>query len=357
VRLPATVSWSNEGLCILDQTLLPREVRSLVCRSLEEVEEAIRSLRVRGAPAIGVAGGYALALALRRVRPADRTAFLGAVREASERLARARPTAVNLAWALARCERAVAGAADPSPEGLQAALLGEAHRIAAEDREMCERIADAGLPLVPEGGGVLTHCNAGALATAGMGTALAPLYKAWDQGKRFEVFADETRPLLQGARLTVWELAQAGIPVTLLCDGAAAGLLASGRVRLVIVGADRIAANGDTANKVGTYGLALAAAAHAVPFYVAAPWSTFDPNLPSGDRIPIEVRSGEEVTGGESGPAPPGTRAWNPAFDVTPARLIRGFVTDRGLLAPPFEEAFREAGKDPGAPPGGWEGR
>jgi methylthioribose-1-phosphate isomerase len=334
MKLPGTVAWTEEGIRILDQTLLPAEVVYRVLETIEELEEAIRALRVRGAPALGVAAAYGLALALRKEKPADRAAFMDALPRARTRLEKTRPTAVNLAWALARCEERVREEKTPRVEDLHAALLDEAHRISEEDRLLCERIGEAGEPLVPDGGSVLTHCNAGALATAGIGTALAPLYRAWKKGKRFEVFADETRPLLQGARLTAWELREAGIPVTVLCEGAAAGLLASGRVGLVLVGADRIAANGDTANKVGTYGLALAAAAHDVPFYVAAPFSTFDPGLPDGRSIPIELRAEEEVTGGR---APRGVRAWNPAFDVTPARLIRGFVTDRGLVRPPFE--------------------
>ncbi|MBM3320687.1 MAG: S-methyl-5-thioribose-1-phosphate isomerase [Candidatus Eisenbacteria bacterium] len=334
MKLPGTVAWTEEGIRILDQTLLPREVSFRVLRTTGEVEEAIRALRVRGAPALGVAAAYGLALALRNENPADRAAFLDALSRAGARLEKTRPTAVNIAWALARCEERVREERMSRVEDLQTVLLAEAHRIAEEDRLLCERIGKAGEPLVPDGGGVLTHCNAGALATAGIGTALAPLYRAWEKGKRFEVFADETRPLLQGARLTAWELREAGIPVTVVCDGAAAGLLASGRIGLVLVGADRIAANGDTANKVGTYAVALAASEHGVPFFVAAPFSTFDPTLPDGRSIPIELRPEEEVIGEN---APPGARGWNPAFDVTPARFIRGFVTDRGIVRPPFE--------------------
>ncbi|RPJ48440.1 MAG: S-methyl-5-thioribose-1-phosphate isomerase [Candidatus Latescibacterota bacterium] len=350
MKLPGTVAWTEEGGRILDQTLLPREERYIVCRTIGEVVEAIRSLRVRGAPAIGVAAAYGLALAVRGEALADRASFFAAIGRARALLAAARPTAVNLPWALARCEDRVRRETSADAPDLHAALLGEAHRIAAEDRLLCERIAETGEELVPDGGAVLTHCNAGALATAGMGTALAPLYRAWDAGKRFEVFADETRPLLQGARLTAWELGRAGIPVTLLCEGAAAGLLASGRVGAVFVGADRIAANGDAANKVGTYGLALAAAAHEVPFYVAAPFSTFDLAIPDGRSIPIELRAESEVTGGPGGPAASGARAWNPAFDVTPGRLIRAFVTDRGLLRPPFRESIARAMGGGGAP-------
>lgn len=344
MNLPVTVAWTDEGIRVLDQTLLPGEVRHVTCRTVEEAVEAIRSLRVRGAPAIGVMAGFALALALRVDAPRDRTAFLAAVERHRRRIAEARPTAVNLAWALNRVAGRVTASAIESPAELQELLLAEAERIAEEDRELCDGIGRAGASLVPEGAGVLTHCNAGALATAGSGTALSPLYRAWEEGRRFEVFADETRPLLQGARLTAWELGEAGIPVTILCDGAAASLLASGRVGLVIVGADRIAANGDTANKIGTYAVALAAEAHGVPFYVAAPSSTFDLALPDGGSIPIEQRGEGEVRGvpGRTWAAA-GARTWNPAFDITPARLVRGFVTEKGILRPPYGPAIRGA--------------
>lgn len=344
MALPTTVAWTDEGIRVLDQTVLPRKVRYVVCRTVEDAEESIRSLRVRGAPAIGVMAGYALALALRSEAPGDGRAFREAVERYRLRIAGARPTAVNLAWALDRCAAVVAASGEEDPARLHAILLAEAHRVAEEDRALCDAIGEAGASLVPDGGGVLTHCNAGALATGGAGTALAPLYRAWEEGRRFEVFAGETRPLLQGARLTAWELSEAGIPVTILCDGASASLLASGKVGLVIVGADRIAANGDTANKIGTYAVALAADAHGVPFYVAAPSSTFDLSTPDGSAIPIELRPEEEVRGGPNGSwAAEGARAWNPAFDVTPARLIRGFVTDRGVLEPPFGPAIRAA--------------
>ncbi|MBN1826762.1 MAG: S-methyl-5-thioribose-1-phosphate isomerase [Candidatus Eisenbacteria bacterium] len=344
MRTPETVAWTAEGIRILDQTLLPERVEYRVCRTLEEAEEAILSLRVRGAPAIGVMGAYALALALRREAPPDRVAFLEAAANLRGRIARVRPTAVNLDWALHRCGEAVSRSPETDIEKLHAVLLREAQAIENEDKELCRGIGEAGEPLVPEGGRILTHCNAGALATAGIGTALAPLYLAWERGKRFRVFADETRPLLQGARLTAWELRESGIPVTLLCDGAAPFLIATGGVDLVITGADRIARNGDFANKIGTYGVAAAAERHGVPFYVAAPSSTFDLAAPDGDSIPIEERPGEEVTGFRTvRTAPEGVEVWNPAFDRTPADLVSGFITEKGILLPPYGRSIEEA--------------
>jgi methylthioribose-1-phosphate isomerase len=356
VKLPETVAWTGDGVRVLDQTLLPEEVSYKVCRTVEECVEAIRALRVRGAPAIGVMAAYSLALAMKRERPENRQEFLRLLREHEARIARARPTAVNLAWALRRSASVVESSGDEEVAALDGLLVAEAGRIAEEDRLLCEGIGAAGECLVPEEGGVLTHCNAGALATAGIGTALAPLYLAWERGKRFHVYADETRPLLQGARLTAWELGQAGIPVTLLCDGAAPFLMAQGKVTMVIVGADRIAASGDVANKVGTYSLALAAAAHAIPFYVAAPSSTFDLSLEGGHQIPIEERGEQEVLSVRSiRVASEGARAWNPAFDLTPAELVTAFVTERGILRPPFGESIPEAFRHPGGE--GGEGR
>jgi len=356
VKLPLTVEWSDEGVRILDQTLLPEKVSHKVCRTVEECVEAVQALRVRGAPAIGVMAAYSLALALKREKPESRAAFLRLLEKHKARISGARPTAVNLTWALRRTASVVEKSDTEEVAALHALLLAEAERIAEEDRRLCEGIGAAGECLVPEEGGVLTHCNAGALATAGMGTALAPLYLAWERGKRFHVYADETRPLLQGARLTAWELGEAGIPVTLLCDGAAPFLMARGKVRMVIVGADRIAASGDVANKVGTYSLALAAAAHRIPFYVAAPSSTFDLSIRGGGQIPIEERDEEEVLSVRSmRVASPGARAWNPAFDLTPAELVTAFVTERGILKPPFAEAI--AGAFPPSGGGGAGGR
>ncbi|MBW7904411.1 MAG: S-methyl-5-thioribose-1-phosphate isomerase [Phycisphaerae bacterium] len=335
--VPETIAWrggADGRLTILDQTLLPHAVRHVVCDTAEQVWEAIRSLRVRGAPLIGVAAAYGLCLGVRPRRDAARGALLADVRRVAEYLSSARPTAVNLLWALRRVQ---ARAEQEPGAGCEVwrAMLAEAHAILHEDALACRRIGEHGAGLVPEGGGVLTHCNAGALATAGYGTALALLYVAHERGRRFRVFADETRPLLQGARLTAFELSAAGIDTTVLCDGAAAALLASGRVQMVVVGADRIAANGDTANKIGTYAVALAARAHGVPFYVAAPRSTFDPQAPTGAEIPIEQRDAREVREVAGGVvAAPGAGCFNPAFDVTPAGLVDGIVTEAGVLKP-----------------------
>lgn len=356
--LPRTLEWlgGDDGfLRLLDQTRLPHEVVFVDCHDAETVWEAIKVLRVRGAPAIGVAAAYGLALGARPYRDAGDDEFLAQLRRVAEYLRGARPTAVNLAWAVNRAESAAtrqfAGAADPLPSvqasavepcarralarSAWAALLSEAHAIAREDAEVCRRIGEAGARLIPDGGGVLTHCNAGALATVAWGTALSLMYVAHEQGRRFRVFADETRPLLQGARLTAFELAAAGIDVSVLCDGSAASLMQAGLIQMVVVGADRIAANGDTANKIGTYGLAVAAKHHNIPFYVAAPLSTFDLTIGSGAEIPIEQRSEDEVRAGLGRDVvASGVRCLNPAFDVTPGSLIRGIVTQFGVLEP-----------------------
>ncbi|MEO6594169.1 MAG: S-methyl-5-thioribose-1-phosphate isomerase [Planctomycetota bacterium] len=338
VALPPTIAWSGDEqghLELLDQTVLPRERTVLQLQTGEQVIDAIVRLCVRGAPAIGVAAAYGLVLAVRQIRPLPGS-FVAATRDAAARLAAARPTAVNLSWALDRCLAAV------REEPTLARLLAEAKRIHAEDVISGQRIGEHGKSLVGEGCTALTHCNTGRLATAGDGTALAVLFAAWRDGVRFRVLACETRPLLQGARLTALELVVAGIPVEVVVDAAAAGLIARGKVQLVLVGADRIAANGDFANKVGTYGLALACAAHRVPFYVVAPASTFDPRLADGAAIPIEERDGKEVLvlGGQRVAAPE-VEAQNPAFDLTPGRLVTSFVTDRGLLHPPFDAAIK----------------
>ncbi len=343
-QLPPTLLWRGDEhgwLEMLDQTLLPHERVVLQLRDVDAVIEAIVHLRVRGAPAIGVAAAFGLLLGVRALAPGP-MAFLDVVRSVAARLAASRPTAVNLQRALDRCIEAV------RHEPLLARLFAIAQRIAADEVAMSACIAQCGKGLVPAGGTVLTHCNTGRLATVGDGTALAILFAAHRDGVRFRVLADETRPLLQGARLTALELAAAGIPVELIVDSAGPGLIARGAVQMVVVGADRIAANGDFANKVGTYGLALACAAHKVPFYVAAPGSTFDVRLPNGDAIPIEERAGTEVTElAGVAVAAVGITARNPAFDVTPARLVSAFVTDRGLLHAPFDAAIK-ALFDPG---------
>jgi methylthioribose-1-phosphate isomerase len=332
------VRWSADGTAvdIIDQRLLPGNLVRRDLRTADDVCDAIATLAVRGAPAIGVTGAIGLVVALSPLRNLDRAAFLSAVDEVGERIASVRPTAVNLRWAVRRLIGVAHDVSGDSNEIL-ATMRDEATRILDEDREMCRRIGEHGLALLSDGARVLTHCNAGALATSGIGTALAPVYAAAERGWKVAVFADETRPLMQGSRLTAWELSQAGIDVTVLADSMAASLIRSGRVDVVIVGADRIAANGDVANKVGTYPLALAARHHGVPFYVAAPWSTVDASTATGDAIEIEHRAGDELRRGFELPvSPERAMAYNPAFDVTPAELVTGIITDRGLISPPY---------------------
>jgi methylthioribose-1-phosphate isomerase len=331
------IAWAPSGAVrIIDQRALPE---ALVHREVETVEamaEAIRSLQVRGAPLIGIAAAMGLVAGLRGQRGATRAAFLEQLAAAAERLGAARPTAVNLRWAL---DRMTATARETSGDAAAVwqRLHAEAETIWEEDRAMCRRIGEAGQPLVPEGTNVLTHCNAGALATGGIGTALAPVYLAHEAGRRVHVFVDETRPVLQGARLTAWELEQAGVPCTLIADGVAASLMRAARIDVVFVGADRIASNGDFANKIGTYGVAVLARHHDVPLYCCAPSSTIDAAIPDGAAIPIEQRSPDEVRliAGRS-IAPATVAAFNPAFDVTPASLVTGYLTDRGCVQPPF---------------------
>ncbi|MGH7128743.1 MAG: S-methyl-5-thioribose-1-phosphate isomerase [Planctomycetaceae bacterium] len=346
---PATLRWidasqdaSQGRLRLIDQTLLPVECREIDCRDIETVWEAIRSLRVRGAPAIGVAAAYGVVLGLQSVESADRDQFDARLDWACDHLATSRPTAVNLFWAIERMRRTAAEEPQRSSRERLARLLEEARRIEAEDREMCAAIGRVGAELLSDGQGVLTHCNAGALATAGDGTALSVLFAAAAQGKRLHVYADETRPLLQGARLTAWELKQRGVPATLICDSMAGWVMRQGRVQAVITGADRIAANGDVANKIGTYSVAVLAKAHGVPFYVAAPSSTFDLSLATGREIPIEERDPGEITHGFGRQtAPADVAAYNPAFDVTPADHVAALVTERGLIRPVNAERIR----------------
>ena len=331
------VAWSADGrsVRILDQRELPSHEIYRELHTVDEVCSAIATLAVRGAPAIGIAGAMGLALALADAS-SDRAAMKTTLRGAQQRIRSARPTAVNLAWAVDRVADAVLARVNES-ESPAAIARAEATRILDEDRAMCRRIGELCASLIPDGARVLTHCNAGALATGGIGTALAAIYVAVGQGKRVEVFADETRPLLQGSRLTAWELDRAGIPVTVLVDGAAASLMRDRHIDLCIVGADRIAANGDAATKIGTYGVAIAAKHHGVPFYVAAPTSTFDSRTLTGDEILIEQRSAEEVRCGFGAlTAPAGARVYNPAFDVTPAALITAIVSDRAVHRAPF---------------------
>jgi len=350
-----TLHWvgGTDGyLCLIDQTLLPLELVELECRDVETVWEAIRTLRVRGAPAIGIAAAYGVCLGLQTVAGRDEAAFFARLQEVTDYLAESRPTAVNLFWAIRRMiqcglDLQQAGA---SPAEIYEALLAEARTIEEEDRQMCRAIGRHGAELLPDGAGVLTHCNAGGLATADYGTALAVIYAAVESGKRVHVFVAETRPLLQGARLTAWALRQRDIPCTLICDSMAAVVMRQGKVQAAVTGADRIARNGDAANKIGTYSVALAAAAHRLPFYVAAPSSTFDLSLESGESIPIELRDAEEITRGFGRQtAPDGIDVYNPAFDVTPAGLITALICERGVIRPVGVEQVTEVlGATPG---------
>jgi methylthioribose-1-phosphate isomerase len=335
-----TLEFREGALVLLDQRKLPQEVAWVTVRTAHECAVAIRDMVVRGAPAIGCAAAFGAALAARAAAESgDEAAY---DRGAAE-LRASRPTAVNLGWALDRLgkKRDALRAQGASAAAIASALLDEARAVTAEDLEACRAIGRHGAALVPDQKGILTHCNAGGLATSGYGTALGVVRAALEAGKQCAVFADETRPWLQGARLTAWELLRDGIPVTLLPDVAAASLLASGRVGCVVVGADRIARNGDTANKVGTYPLALAAHAAGVPFFVAAPLSTIDLNAADGRAIPIEERGAHEVTHvGSARVAADGVQVFNPAFDVTPARLIAAIVTDRGVARAPYEQSL-----------------
>jgi methylthioribose-1-phosphate isomerase len=335
-----TVRWVGDAatgfLRLIDQTRLPSECLLLECRDVPTVWEAIKSLRVRGAPAIGIAAAYGAFIGARKKGATNRAEIAGALAEASAHLRTSRPTAVNLFWALDRMDARMA-AIDERASGpaILDALLSEAATIDAEDRAMCRAIGRHGARLVKPGDGILTHCNAGGLATSDYGTALAVIFAAHEQGMALRVFADETRPLLQGARLTTWELKGRGVPVTLICDNMAAQVMKERKIQMVVVGADRIAANGDTANKIGTYGVAVLAKAHGIPFYVAAPSSTFDRSLADGSAIPIEQRDPKEITHGFGRQtAPEGIDVYNPAFDVTPAELITGIISEKGIITP-----------------------
>ena len=293
-----TVSWSRGALRILDQTLLPEKVAYRTCKQIDQVHEAIRKLRVRGAPAIGVCAAWGVYLGIKKSKAKNFSAFVRDLNRVSAYLSTSRPTAVNLFWAIARMKRSIIHQKDKNPRELKEILFNEAAEIAREDSELCDRIGRHGEKLIRSGDAILTHCNAGSLATAGSGTALSPVYEAQARGKKIRVIADETRPLLQGARLTAWELMQNRVPVTLICDNMAGSVMRKGKVDKIIVGADRIAANGDTANKIGTYSLAVLAKHHRIPFYVAAPSSTFDFSIPDGSHIPIEERHPDEIRRG-----------------------------------------------------------
>ncbi len=341
-----TLQWTPEGVRFLDQTRLPLEETYVLATTCQQVADVITDMVVRGAPAIGVSAAMGLALGVKNSRAANLPALSGEFQTMCSMLAGTRPTAVNLFWAIERMKQrfaALAAQAGATPETVRDGLTAEAERMYDEDIAACRRMGAHGAGLLPSHGGVLTHCNAGALATCGYGTALGVIRSAVERGHEIHVYADETRPFLQGARLTAWELMHDGIPTTVLCDNMAASLMRQGKIQAVIVGADRIAANGDVANKIGTYGVAVLAKEHGIPFFVAAPWSTIDLKTPAGDSIPIEQRSEREVTHHAGRQLTPhGVGIENPAFDVTPAKYVTAIITERGVLRPPFAESLQE---------------
>ncbi|HEX9972512.1 MAG TPA: S-methyl-5-thioribose-1-phosphate isomerase [bacterium] len=332
-----TIEWKNDRAIIIDQTKLPTEEKYLEITNYREMAKAIKQLKIRGAPAIGIAGAFGVCLAANEINATDMNVFKNRLSKIIGELAATRPTAVNLFWALDRMKIIITSNIGQTPREMKQKLLAEAISILNEDRETCRLMGEHGASLLKDGDTVLTHCNAGALATGGIGTALGVIFTAASQGKKIRVFADETRPLLQGARLTTWELMKAGIDVTLICDNMAAWVMQQGWIDCVMVGADRVAANGDAANKIGTYNLAVLAKYHQIPFYVIAPTATFDLSLRSGTEIPIEQRARDEVTHGFGRQtAPAGVAVYNPAFDVTPNELITAIVSEKGIFASPF---------------------
>jgi methylthioribose-1-phosphate isomerase len=340
-----TLTWTPEGVRFIDQTKLPLEESNVLATTYEQVADAIVTMVVRGAPAIGVSAAYGIALGAKNTKAGTAGEFAPEFERICARLAATRPTAVNLFWAIDRMKALFAGlrVSGATLAQIQEKILAEAHAMYQEDIAACKAMGAFGAELLPDEGGVLTHCNAGALATCGYGTALGVIRAAVEQGRRIHVFVDETRPFLQGARLTAWELMADGIPTTVICDNMAASLMRQGRIQAAIVGADRIAANGDTANKIGTYNVAILAREHGIPFYVTAPWSTIDLATASGDAIPIEERPAREVThlAGKQ-ITPNGVGISNPAFDVTPAKYISAIITERGVLRAPYTESLKE---------------
>jgi methylthioribose-1-phosphate isomerase len=340
-----TLAWTPEGVRFIDQTKLPLEENYVLATTYEQVADAIVTMVVRGAPAIGVSAAYGITLGAQQTKATSAAEFAPEFEKICACLAGTRPTAVNLFWAIDRMKRLFASLAGPGVGigVIQEKFLAEAHAMYEEDIAACKEMGAFGGKLLPDEGGVLTHCNAGALATCGYGTALGVIRSAVEQGKRIHVYADETRPFLQGARLTAWELMADGIPTTVICDNMAASLMRAGKIKAVVVGADRIAANGDFANKIGTYNVAILAKEHGIPFYCAAPWSTIDTATPTGDAIPIEERSAAEVThhGGKQ-LTPHGVGICNPAFDVTPAKYVTAIITERGVLRAPYAESLKE---------------
>ncbi|MDX9703409.1 MAG: S-methyl-5-thioribose-1-phosphate isomerase [Candidatus Auribacterota bacterium] len=338
-----TITWKNDTLIIIDQTQLPVRFVTKKLETVQDVWVAIKELQVRGAPAIGVAAALGVAVGIKNIAAADRGEFDRNCIKIIEYLATSRPTAVNLFWALDRMKKTLENNSGLSVDQIRTALTKEAENIFNEDKAICRQIGLHGNTLIPDQCTILTHCNAGGLATADYGTALGVIYAAHEAGKKVSVYSDETRPLLQGARLTTWELMQSGVDVTLICDNTAAKVMMENKIDMVIVGADRIAKNGDTANKIGTYMVAIAANAHNIPMYVAAPASTFDLSIESGADIPIEEREAKEVTHGfATQTAPDAVKVYSPAFDVTPARLISGFITEKGIIRPPYDKSITE---------------
>ena len=345
-----TLRWVGDVdgyLELIDQRRLPAQFEMLKCETIQQLYEAIKTLAVRGAPAIGVAAAFGICLAMRETGEGDLSEALSHVKKSADYLATARPTAVNLFWALDRMKtcaaKFIAENSKANFMALRETLLREASAICDEDKQMCRQIGENGEKLIEAGSGILTHCNAGALATAGQGTALSLLYEAHEKGKKFKVYVDETRPLLQGARLTMWELTQAGIDATLICDNVAGASMKQGKINTIVTGADRIAANGDTANKIGTFSLSILAKEHNIPFYIAAPTSTFDLSIKTGADMPIEQRAGEEVASfGGVKTAPEGADVYNPAFDVTDAQNITAIITEKGFIEKPNTEKIAQ---------------
>ncbi|HET6936599.1 MAG TPA: S-methyl-5-thioribose-1-phosphate isomerase [Candidatus Angelobacter sp.] len=338
-----TLEWTADGVLFIDQTKLPTEETYVLCRTYQEVATAIRDMIVRGAPAIGVAAAMGIAVGVKHSKACDVPSLRTEFGQICRTLGETRPTAVNLFWAIRRMQQKFEEAAPTGLQQLKSTLVHEAQQMLLEDIAANEAMGRHGATLMPSAGGVLTHCNAGALATCGYGTALGVIRAAVSSGKQIHVFADETRPFLQGSRLTAWELMKDGIPTTVIADNMAGAMMKQGRINAVVVGADRIAANGDVANKIGTYTVAVLAREHGIPFYVAAPWSTVDLNTPTGDQIPIEQRSTKEVThhGGKQ-MTPDGVKVENPAFDVTPNKYVAAIITERGVARAPYEESLRE---------------
>ncbi|MGE5325201.1 MAG: S-methyl-5-thioribose-1-phosphate isomerase [Actinomycetota bacterium] len=338
-----TLEWTAEGVRFIDQTKLPTEEVYVVCRTYQEVADAIRNMIVRGAPAIGVAAAMGIALGIKQSQATDISSLRNDLGQICRRIGETRPTAVNLFWAIRHMQQKFDSVASQSLPQIKAALVSEAQQMLVEDIAANEAMGKHGATLLPSSGGVLTHCNAGALATCGYGTALGVIRAAVEAGKQIHVFADETRPFLQGARLTCWELMKDGISTTVIADNMAGSMMRQGRIKAVVVGADRIAANGDVANKIGTYSVAVLAKEHGIPFYVAAPWSTVDMNTPTGEQIPIEQRPQKEVThhGGRQ-MTPDGVKVENPAFDVTPAKYVTAIVTERGIAKAPYDQSLKE---------------